>query len=85
MTSLASIPLFERVATAERVLIAGAGGEMFVNPLMAMYFAFDLDAVVRRSLYLPLLEGTKTMFEVASRIEGFRHTVKTRPHRSIPH
>jgi hypothetical protein len=52
---------------------------------MAMYFAFDLEAVVRRSLYLPLLEGTETMFEVSARIEAFRHTVKTRPHRPIPH
>jgi hypothetical protein len=62
-----------------------AGSELFVSPLMAMYFSFDLEAVVRRSLYLPLLEGTETMFEVSARIEAFRHTVKTRPHRPIPH
>jgi len=30
-------------------------------------------------------EGTETMFEVSARIEAFRHSVKTRPHRPIPH
>jgi hypothetical protein len=29
-----------------------AGSELFVNPLMALYFAFELDAGARRSLYL---------------------------------
>jgi hypothetical protein len=61
------------------------GSELFVNPLMAMYFGFDLEGVARRSLYLPLLEDTETAFDVASRIEGFRHSVEARPHRPIPH
>jgi hypothetical protein len=59
--------------------------ELFVNPLMALYFGFDLNAVAERSLYLSLIEDTQTAFEVAARIEAFRHRVTTRPHRLIPH
>jgi hypothetical protein len=61
------------------------GSELFINPLMALYFGFDLQAVAERSLYLPLLEGTRTIFDVALRIEAFRHTVAVRPRRPIPH
>ncbi|HVV82639.1 MAG TPA: DUF1152 domain-containing protein [Kofleriaceae bacterium] len=62
-----------------------SGSELFINPLMGLYFAFDLDAVARRSLYLPLLARTDTLFEVSARIEAFRQTVERRPRRSIPH
>jgi len=62
-----------------------AGSELFVSPLMAIYFGFELDSIVRRSLYLPHLEGTKTIFEVSARIEAFRHSITTRPPRAIPH
>jgi hypothetical protein len=50
-----------------------------------LYFAFELEAVARRSLYLPRLEGTETLFEVSARIEGFRAGIETRPWRAIPH
>jgi hypothetical protein len=63
-----------------------AGGELFINPLMAIYFGFELAAVAGRSLYLDLLEGTETIFEVSHRIEAFRNRVaETRPRRLIPH
>jgi hypothetical protein len=62
-----------------------AGSELFVNPLMALYFAFELEAVARRSLYLAELEDTETIFQVSARIEVFRHTVAIRPRRAIPH
>jgi len=62
-----------------------AGSELFINTLMAMYFAFELAAVARASLYLHLLEDTETIFDVARRIEAFRHGVETRPRRPIPH
>jgi hypothetical protein len=59
--------------------------ELFINPLMALYFAFELAAVARRSLYLSSLEGTATIFDVAARIEAFRRRAETRQRRSIPH
>jgi hypothetical protein len=58
--------------------------ELFINPLMTLYWHFDLGAVARRSLYLPLLEGTRSIFDVSARIEAFRHGVTTRPRRGIP-
>ena len=61
------------------------GGELFVNPLMSLYFTFDAIAVARRSLYVQKLASTDTIFEVAHIIEGFRHGVNTRPRRPIPH
>ncbi len=61
------------------------GGELFVNPLMSLYFTFEADAVARRSLYLPLLSATDSIFDVSRIIEAFRHTVTTRPRRAIPH
>ena len=62
-----------------------AGSELFINPLMAIYFTFELDALARRSLYLPALEDTDTIFEVSARIEAFRHGVTPRPRVPIPH
>ena len=62
-----------------------ANSELFINPLMAVYFGFELPAVARQSLYLEQLEGTETMFEVGARIEVFRRNITPRPHRLIPH
>ena len=32
------------------------GSALFVNPLMAVYFTFELDALARRNLYLERIE-----------------------------
>ncbi|MCA9599115.1 MAG: hypothetical protein KC776_37650 [Myxococcales bacterium] len=63
-----------------------ANSELFINPLMALYFTFDLPGLAKQSHYLHLLEHTDTMFEVSATIEGFRRGVPhTRPRRAIPH
>ena len=62
-----------------------AGSELFINPLMGLYFTFDLEGVARRSRYLPQLEGTETIFEVGAVIEAFRRGVEPRARRAIPH
>lgn len=60
--------------------------ELFVNPLMSIYFAVDLAGLVARSLYLPLLEGTQSLGEVARVIEGFREELpRARLRRTFPH
>lgn len=59
--------------------------ELFINPLMSLYFAFDLIGLARRSLYLEMLEPTQTIFEVSAIIEAFRHQVQIRPRRALPH
>lgn len=58
--------------------------ELFINPLMAMYWHFDLNALAEHSLYLKTLEDTETIFDVQLKIEAFRETVKPRQRRSIP-
>ncbi|WP_433384660.1 DUF1152 domain-containing protein [Micromonospora sp. KLBMP9576] len=61
------------------------GSTLFVNPLMAIYFSFDLDGLARRSLYLDRLEHTVGMRQVASRIDAFRDDVERRVPRVFPH
>lgn len=59
-------------------------GELFINPLMSMYWHFDLKAVAARSLYLRTLEATESIFEVQLRIEAFVNSVKSRQRRLLP-
>ncbi|MER6693658.1 DUF1152 domain-containing protein, partial [Streptomyces minutiscleroticus] len=62
------------------------GGELFVNPLMALYFCVDATGLARRNLYLGLLEGTELIRQVASVIAEFRDTLpRQRPPRVFPH
>ncbi|WP_067504785.1 DUF1152 domain-containing protein [Actinoplanes sp. TFC3] len=62
-----------------------AASELFVNPLMAIYFTVRLDALASRNLYLNRLYGTHDLAEVSSRIEAFRAEVTPRSPRSYPH
>lgn len=62
-----------------------AQSELFINPLMAIYFAFELPAVAKQSLYLALLDDTESIFDVGARIRAFRQTVQPRPRVPIPH
>ncbi|WUH97914.1 DUF1152 domain-containing protein [Spirillospora sp. NBC_00431] len=59
--------------------------ELFINPLMAMYFAVDLDGLARRNLYLDRLENTRLMRQISSIIEDFRDEIRRRPPRQYPH
>lgn len=61
------------------------GGELFVNPLMSLCFAFDLPGLAARCLYLDRIENTHLMRQVSSAIAVFRDEVITRPARSFPH
>ncbi|TKK90810.1 DUF1152 domain-containing protein [Herbidospora galbida] len=61
------------------------GSELFVNPLMTLYWAVDAGALARRSLYLDRLEDTVLMRQIASVIEGFRWEITPRPPRAFPH
>jgi hypothetical protein len=61
------------------------GSELFVNPLMSLYFAFDLPGLAARCLYLDRIEDTCLMRQVHSRIAEFRESTVTRPPRTFPH
>lgn len=61
------------------------GSELFVNPLMGVYFTVDLDGLARRSLYLDRIENTVLMREISAVIEGFRQEITPRPPKTFPH
>lgn len=61
------------------------GSELFINPLMTLCFAFELDGVARNCLYLDRIEHTHLIRQVSSAIEIFREEVRQRPPRRIPH
>ena len=61
------------------------GSTLFINPLMALYWGFDLGGVVRRNLYIDRIRNTNTAEEVALAIEQFRDALPaTRPWTAIP-
>jgi hypothetical protein len=62
-----------------------AGSELFVNPLMGVYFTADLALLAAGVAYLGELAGTNTATEVALVIEAHRDGVRRRPRRAIPH
>lgn len=61
------------------------GASLFINPLMALYWGFHLDGVVRRNLYIDRIRNTDTIGEVTLAIERFRESLTTtRPWTAIP-
>jgi hypothetical protein len=60
------------------------GARLWINPLMSLYWGFDLRAVAQRCLYLSHLRPTVTRGEVAAVIEGFREKAAVRPWEGIP-
>lgn len=61
------------------------GSRLFINPLMALYWAFRLENVARHNLYLSQIRNTETMEQVALTIEKFRGSILSiRPWTSIP-
>ncbi|VVJ18321.1 Uncharacterised protein [Amycolatopsis camponoti] len=62
-----------------------AGSELFVNPLMGVYFSADLAILAANVGYLAELADTDTAVDVALAIEAHRDRVERRPRRVIPH
>lgn len=48
------------------------GSQLFINPLMTFYWAFQLEAVMKRLLYAEALYETTTLSEVMNVIRRFR-------------
>ena len=62
-----------------------AGSELFINPLMALYWAFRLDHVVRRNLYIDHVRLLEGFIETEMAIEHFRDSLSAKkPVRGIP-
>ncbi|MFI6762044.1 DUF1152 domain-containing protein [Micromonospora sp. NPDC050417] len=63
-----------------------AAGDLFVNPLMAIYFTVDLDKLAARCLYLDRIENTVGRRQVTTRIQAFRdELLSARIPRAFPH
>ncbi len=61
------------------------GSRLFINPLMSIYWGFELQHVARRNLYLEQIAGTETYQQLSMAIEKFRALLpKTRPWVEIP-
>lgn len=61
------------------------GSELFINPLMPLCWAFQLEPVARRNLYLDQIRLTQTYDELTHAIETFSATrPKSRPWLEIP-
>jgi hypothetical protein len=58
---------------------------LFINPLMAMYFTFDLTGLAAQSLYLERIRQTEHMLQVSHIIERFRDEITPRPRVPFPH
>lgn len=62
------------------------GSRLFINPLMTLYWAFQLEPVVRRNLYLHELRDLESYREVTAAIELFRYQIqdKVKPWQELP-
>lgn len=62
------------------------GSTLFVNPLMGIYFTFDLDGLAARNLYLAQIENTTSFDQIIVSIERYRDSLTaTREPLAIPH
>jgi len=62
-----------------------AGGELWINPLMPLYWFFNLEQVAGRVLYLNWIKGSETLQELGTAIENVRKQCRpVRPWKKIP-
>jgi hypothetical protein len=62
-----------------------SGSQLFVNPLMGLYFTVDLRGLAQGVGYLDRIEDTESAMEISLAIEEYRDKVDTRPRSVIPH
>lgn len=61
------------------------GTELFINPLMALYWGFRLEGIAKRCLYLDYMKDTHSRMDVHRAISNFLYTVSPRPWLNFPH
>ncbi len=57
---------------------------LLINPLMSMYFGFELDAVAQRCLYRDYMEGTYSRWDVNRAIGNFLYVADSREWKDLP-
>ncbi len=60
------------------------GSVLWISPLMALYWFFDFDVVVKRNLFLSQLQGTHTFRDALNRILEFGQHINHRPKTNVP-
>lgn len=60
------------------------GSALWINPLMALYWTFDLGALARRALYLDRIRATETFQQVIVLLEAYEGERPRKPWRDIP-
>jgi len=61
------------------------GSELFINPLMGLYWGFELAAVAERNLYLDQIRTTENYWDLKAAIALFRESVyEKRPWKALP-
>jgi hypothetical protein len=61
------------------------GSQLWISPLMPLYWFFDFDVVVKRNLFLSQLRGTMTFRDALNRVLEFgRHIEKNRSQTNVP-
>lgn len=60
------------------------GSQLFINPLMCLYWFFDLGSVVEEIQYLSLIEHANTQQEVLQGIRTFRQLIVPKVWEDIP-
>jgi hypothetical protein len=61
------------------------GSELWINPLMPIYWSFTVESVYERNLYVRAIEHTEIMSEVAKAIAWFRDHRPAREWEAIPY
>lgn len=60
------------------------GSELYLNPLMSLYWSFQVKGLAERCLYIDSLKETDSSLQVSQAILKFRGTVKARPWKEMP-
>jgi hypothetical protein len=61
------------------------GQELFINPLMSLYWCFRLKGVAERCLYLDYIIDTHSRMDVHRALSNYLYTVQPKPWKDFPH
>lgn len=59
--------------------------KLFINPLMGIYWIYELTAIAEMNLYLKYIEDTHTFMQLTKRILDFRNLITPKDWQAIPH
>jgi len=61
------------------------GSRLFINPLMGLYWFFDLDKIAQKLQYLSMIEHSQTEAQVVEAISTFRKVIQAKPWEDMPY